>query len=510
MKTETILEMKNISVEFPGVKALDGACFELRKGEVHVLIGENGAGKSTLMKVLAGINSNYTGTVLYKGSEIVCADINEQRSRGISMIFQEMNLLPNLTVSENIFMSRQPVTGSGSVDWKSMNTRARELLDSIGSDISERMLVGDLSVGQMQMVEIAKALSFEADIIIMDEPTSALTEKEVDSLFKIIDTLTGKGVAVVYISHRMEEIMKISDRITVFRDGLYIGTMEKDRTTIDEIISMMVGREMNDYYPRIPSGHGEIALQAQNICQGSVLKDLSFIARRGEITGFYGLMGAGRTELMRAVFGADKFDSGKILVNGQEKRIRSCEHAKKLGIALLTEDRKHQGLILEFGVGENISLTNLSGIMNAVGISQKLEDKNNQNLIRRMNVKTPSLHQKVKYLSGGNQQKVVISKWLNAKVDILIFDEPTRGIDVGAKVEIYKLMNDLKKNDKAVIMVSSELAECRGISDRMYIMHEGKITGCLEYEEVIKSSEEQIIKYATETNGGAKGEKKEV
>ena len=213
---------------------------------------------------------------------------------------------------------------------------------------------------------------------------------------------------------------------------------------------------------------------------------------------------------MRAVFGADKFDSGKILVNGQEKRIRSCEHAKKLGIALLTEDRKHQGLILEFGVGENISLTNLSGIMNAVGISQKLEDKNNQNLIRRMNVKTPSLHQKVKYLSGGNQQKVVISKWLNAKVDILIFDEPTRGIDVGAKVEIYKLMNDLKKNDKAVIMVSSELAECRGISDRMYIMHEGKITGCLEYEEVIKSSEEQIIKYATETNGGAKGEKKEV
>ncbi len=492
-----ILEMEDISIQFPGVLALDHARFDLDRGEVHVLLGENGAGKSTIMKILAGINTDYSGKVIYKGEEISCRDIQEQKRRGISMIFQEMNLLRNLTVAENIFMSQRPVTKTGSVDWKKMMKEARKLLDSIGADISEKELVSNLSVGQMQMVEIAKALSFASDIIIMDEPTSALTEKEVDNLFSMIDGLKKKGVAIVYISHRMEEIMKISDRITIFRDGKYITTKKREETSIDEIIALMVGRELQDYYPRIETAPGEKRLEVKSIRQGTVLKDLSFYARAGEITGFYGLMGAGRTELMRAVFGADAIDSGEIYIDGKKKDIHSCKQAKSSGIALLTEDRKHQGLVLEFDLNANISITNLPKIMNRFGISLKKESKNNQALIQRVNVKTPSLRQVVKNLSGGNQQKVVIAKWLNSESSVMIFDEPTRGIDVGSKVEIYKIMNALKQEKKAVIMVSSELTECMGISDRLYVMHEGRITGCIEREEIQGVTEEKIIKYAT-------------
>lgn len=499
-----ILEMEDISIQFPGVLALDHARFDLDRGEVHVLLGENGAGKSTIMKILAGINTDYSGKVVYKGEEITCCDIQEQKKRGISMIFQEMNLLGNLSVAENIFMSQRPVTKAGNVDWKRMMREARGLLDSIGADISEKALVSTLSVGQMQMVEIAKALSFESDIIIMDEPTSALTEKEVDNLFAIIDGLKKKDVAIVYISHRMEEIMKISDRITVFRDGKYITTKKREETSIEEIIALMVGRELQDYYPRIEMAPGEKRLEVKSVRQGNVLKDLSFYARAGEITGFYGLMGAGRTELMRAVFGADPIDSGEIYVDGQQRRIHSCRQAKRCGIALLTEDRKHQGLILDFDLNANISITNLPKIMNRFGISRKREITNNQELAERVNVKTPSLRQVVKNLSGGNQQKVVIAKWLNSESSVIIFDEPTRGIDVGSKVEIYKIMNALKQEGKAVIMVSSELTECMGISDRLYVMHEGKITGCIETEEIRGVTEEDIIKYATGSAAGMK------
>lgn len=494
---ECILKMEDISIRFPGVLALDHARFDLNRGEVHVLLGENGAGKSTIMKILAGINTNYTGTVYYKGSAISCNHIHEQKKRGISMIFQEMNLLKNLTTAENIFMAERPLTRTGNIDWKKMQQKARELLDSIGSDISEKALVSSLSVGQMQMVEIAKALSFESDIIIMDEPTSALTEKEVEHLFAIIRKLREKGVAIVYISHRMEEIMKISDRITIFRDGKYIATKNKNETSIDEIIALMVGRKLQDYYPRIEKAPGKIRLEARNICRGNILKNISFYARAGEITGFYGLMGAGRTELMRAVFGADPIEHGEIYIDGRQKQIRNCGQAKSSGIALLTEDRKHQGLILEFDLNDNISITNLPKIMNRLGISRKKEAENSQKLIETVHVKTPSLKQKVKNLSGGNQQKVVIAKWLNSESSVIIFDEPTRGIDVGSKIEIYKLMNELKLKDKAVIMVSSELTECMGTSDRMYVMHEGEITGCVEPHEIKKITEEDIIKYAT-------------
>jgi len=487
--------MRDITVQFPGVLALDKAQFYANRGEVHVLLGENGAGKSTIMKVLAGVYTNYSGTVELKGEKIVCSGIEQQRRRGISMIFQEMNLLKNLTVAENIFLGRQPCKRNGQIDWKKMNKDARELLDSINSDISEKAFLSELSVGQMQMVEIAKALSFDADIIIMDEPTSALTEKEVNSLFAIIEKLKSKGIAIIYISHRLEEIFRIGDRITILRDGRYIKTLLAKDTNIDEVTNLMVGRELSEHYPKVYVKPGKIMLEVKNLNQGSRLKNISFYARAGEITGFYGLMGAGRTELMRAIFGADKFDSGQILVNNSQVEIKNCRTATKLGIALLTEDRKNQGLILSFPIKENISLANLDKLMNKFGIRHSFETRNAEKMAEMVNVKTPSINQLVVNLSGGNQQKVVIAKWLNTNANILIFDEPTRGIDIGAKVEIYKIMNDLKKQGKAIIMVSSELTECMGVSDRLYVMHEGVITACIEKLEGL--TEDDIIKYAT-------------
>lgn len=494
-----LVEMTDISVEFPGVKALDGVKFNAIPGEVHVLLGENGAGKSTIMKVLAGVNTNYTGKIIWKGEEIVARSVDEQRSRGVGIIFQELNLLDNLTVAENMFLGRQPTTKSGNIDWKKMNQEARRLLDEIHSDIKENVLVSTLTVGQKQMVEIAKSMSYHCDILIMDEPTSALTEKEVDALFDLIHRLTAQGVAIVYISHRLNEIMQIGDRLTIFRDGKYVDTVYIKDITVDQMVAMMVGREMTNYYPKVEVEPGEKLLEVKDIKQGKTLKGVSFYARAGEITGFYGLMGAGRTELMRAIFGADPYDSGVIAVKGNPVEIRSPEQAKRLGIALLTEDRKQQGLILDFDLNQNISLPNLNTAMTKFGLSKKKETENNQKLADSMRVKTPSLMQKAKNLSGGNQQKVVICKWLNTNSDIVIFDEPTRGIDVGAKAEIYGIMNQLKKQGKAVIMVSSELAECMGVSDRIYVMHEGEMTGLIEGEDMKNLTEELVVGYATGT-----------
>lgn len=484
-------------MQFPGVLALDKVRFDAKPGEVHVLLGENGAGKSTIMKVLAGVNTNYEGKVIYKGEEIVCRSVDEQRARGVSIIFQEMNLLHNLTVAENMFMGRQPQTKAGAVDWKKMNQDARALLDMIHSDISERAQVSTLTVGQMQMVEIAKALSFDSDIIIMDEPTSALTEKEVDSLFEIVADLKSKGVAIVYISHRLKEIKQIGDRLTIFRDGKYIDTVEVADTSIDQMVAMMVGREMTDYYPKVSVTPGDKMLEVEHLKHGKMVKDVSFYARAGEITGFYGLMGAGRTETMRCVFGADPYESGEITVKGQKVQIKSCEQAKRLGIALLNEDRKSQGLVLNFSLNKNISMANMDTAMTPLGFNKAKETENNQKLASSMNVRTPSLEQLAKNLSGGNQQKVVICKWINTECDIIIFDEPTRGIDVGAKAEIYKIMNGLKEQGKAVIVVSSELAECMGVSDRVYVMHEGEMTGLIEGDGMKELTEELVVSYAT-------------
>lgn len=497
MQGEYIVEMEDITVQFPGVLALDKVKFNAKPGEVHVLLGENGAGKSTIMKVLAGVNTVYEGKITYKGEQIVARSVDEQRARGVSIIFQEMNLLRNLTVAENIFMGRQPTRAGGQVDWKKMYADARVLLDTIRSDISERALVSTLSVGQMQMVEIAKALSFQSDIIIMDEPTSALTEHEVESLFAIIRKLKSEGVSIVYISHRLAEIMEIGDRLTIFRDGKYINTVNIADITIDDMVAMMVGRELTDYYPKVSVAPGEKLLEVRDMKAEGVLRGVSFYARAGEITGFYGLMGAGRTELMRAVFGADRYDSGQIIIKGQSVQIKSCKQAKQLGLALLTEDRKNQGLILNFTLNQNISLANMDTAMTAFGFNRGKETAHNQQLADSMRVKTPSLEQKAKNLSGGNQQKVVICKWLNTNSDIIIFDEPTRGIDVGAKAEIYKIMNSLKEAGKAVIMVTSELAECLGVSDRIYVMHEGEMTGLIEGEDMRTVTEELVVGYAT-------------
>jgi ribose transport system ATP-binding protein len=497
MSEPYLVEMEDITVRFPGVLALDKVRFRAERGKVHVLLGENGAGKSTIMKVLAGVYTDYEGRIVFKGEEIVSRSIDEQRQRGVSIIFQEMNLLKNLSVAENIFLGRQPTTAMGGIDWNAMYAAARELLDSIHSDISEHAPVSALSVGQMQMVEIAKALSFHSDIIIMDEPTSALTEKEVDALFAIVAKLKSQGVAIVYISHRLEEILRIGDEVTVFRDGRYIDTVSTSGLTTDRMVAMMVGREMTEYYPKVDVEPGAVMLEARDIVQKPRLKGVSFLARAGEITGFYGLMGAGRTELMRCIFGADTFTSGQILVKGTEQRITSCEQAKRLGIALLTEDRKNQGLILNFDVNTNISLANLDPVMGRTGISHTREDQNSQALVEAVRVKTPSLRQLVRNLSGGNQQKVVICKWLNTNSDVVIFDEPTRGIDVGAKVEIYRIMNSLKEAGKAIVVVSSELTECMGISDRIYVMHEGEVTGLIEGPDMAGLTEETVVSYAT-------------
>ncbi len=495
MANEYIVQMEDITVQFPGVLALDKVRFDAKPGEVHVLLGENGAGKSTIMKVLAGVNTNYEGRIIYKGKEIVSRSVDEQRKRGVGIIFQELNLLDNLTVAENMFLGRQPTGKMGNIDWKQMNQEARKLLDSIHSDISETAMIASLSVGQKQMVEIAKSLSYKCDILIMDEPTSALTEKEIEALFQLIRRLTSQGVAIVYISHRLNEIMEIGDRLTIFRDGKYVDTVFIKDITIDQMVTMMVGREMTNYYPKVEVEPGEKLLETKDIKQGKTLKGISFYARAGEITGFYGLMGAGRTELMRAIFGAAPYDSGVVVVKGNPVEIKSPEQAKQLGIALLTEDRKQQGLILNFTLNENISLPNLDTAMTQFGLNKSKETANNQKLADSMHVKTPSLEQLAKNLSGGNQQKVVICKWLNTNSDIIIFDEPTRGIDVGAKAEIYGIMNDLKKAGKAVIMVSSELAECIGVSDRIYVMHEGEMTGLIEDPK--EFTEELIVGCAT-------------
>lgn len=490
-----ILKMENITVEFPGVLALNHVSFFANRGEVHVLMGENGAGKSTIMKVLVGVNTNYTGKVILKGEEIVCSNIEEQRRRGVSIVFQEMNLLHNLTVAENIFLGRQPCTKSGTVDWLKMNKDARALLDSINSPISEKAKVSTLSVGEMQMVEIAKAVSFDSDILILDEPTSALTKREVDSLFALVEDLKNRGLAIIYISHRLEEIMRIGDRITILRDGENVDTRRVEDTNIDEIIRLMVGRELPDYYPKVSVEPGEKLLEIKGLRQKDRLKDISLFARGGEITGLYGLMGVGRTELVRAIFGADRFDAGEILVKGETFRFGSCQRSCDAGIAFLTEDRKNQGLIQRFSLRDNIALTNLGKTMEWYGINYKKEKENAVKLAESMRVKTPSIEQKAQNLSGGNQQKVVIAKWLNKNAEIIIFDEPTRGIDVGAKVEIYKIMNELKKEGKAIVMVSSELTECMGISDRLYVMYEGELSACLE--DVQSYTDEEILRYAS-------------
>jgi ribose transport system ATP-binding protein len=498
---DVILEMEGITKTFPGVQALNHCQFELRSGEVHALVGENGAGKSTLMKILAGIYRKDAGRILYKGQEVDIPSPGAAQHLGISMIHQELNLMPHLTVAQNIFIGREPRRGVRWVlDEKEVNRNTRRWLEMLHLKLDPRTKVADLTVAKQQMVEIAKALTFNSEILIMDEPTAALTEAEIDELFRIIRQLRDKGVGVVYISHRLEELKQISDRVTVMRDGRYIDTVDTQAATVNQIISMMVGRTIYEAAPELPENASpEVALQVRNLNRRGVLKDINFELRRGEILGFAGLMGAGRTEVARAIFGADPIDSGELIVMGKAVHVKSPRDAVKNGIGYLSEDRKRYGLTLKMDVENNIVLAAFSKFLGLLGwVDQQKTRQTASQYVQALSIKTPGLGQKVKNLSGGNQQKVIIGKWLTADTDILIFDEPTRGIDVGAKSEIYKLLNDLAKQGKAIIMISSELPEILRMSHRVIVMCEGRITGELDIRE---ATQEQIMTFATQRSG---------
>jgi ribose transport system ATP-binding protein len=507
---DVILRLEGISKSFPGVHALDDVQFELRRGEVHALVGENGAGKSTLMKIIAGVYTKDAGRIIYQGKEVEIPNPRAAQHLGISMIFQELNLMPHLTVAQNIFIGREPRTNLRIfLDDKKINEQTVAILESLHLNIDPRAKVGSLSVAKQQMVEIAKALSYNSQILIMDEPTAALTDAEIEDLFSVIRNLRAQGVGIVHISHRLEELKQISDRITVMRDGHYIDTKQTGEVTIDQIISMMVGRTIYESTPELPETPSqEIVLQVKHLNRGKMVRDVSFDLKKGEILGFSGLVGAGRTEVARVVFGADPLDSGEIYVKGKPVKIKTPGDSVKHGIGYLSEDRKRYGLTLGMDVQTNIVLAAFHKFLDAIGwVNNKRIHDTAQTFVDRLSIKTPGLQQKVKNLSGGNQQKVVIGKWLTADTDILIFDEPTRGIDVGAKSEIYHLLNDLARQGKSIIMISSELPEILRMSHRVLVMCEGRVTGVLDIRD---ATQEKIMTYATQrsesvlrTNGAA-------
>ena len=495
---DVILTMKGIDKSFPGVHALDHVDLEVRKGEVHALMGENGAGKSTLMKVLTGIYSKDSGTITFEGREVEFTNPREAQDAGIVIVHQELNMLGHLTVAQNIFIGREFMKGKF-IDDRKMNEEARKLFDQLGIDIDPTETMSRLTVGKQQMCEIAKAISHDAKVIIFDEPSAALTEAEIEELFKIIRDLRERQLGIVYISHRMDEIKVITDRVTVMRDGGYVGTLITKDCTKEDIINMMVGRVIYED-PKTESQVAKdapVVLKVEHLNAGRMVQDVSFELRKGEILGFSGLMGAGRTETMRALFGADPKQSGDIYVNGEKVDIKSPKDAVRHGIGYLSEDRKRFGIIVDKSVAENSTMATLDEYMKGLFIDKKKENDVAQKYVDILKTKTPGVDQLVVNLSGGNQQKVVIAKWLVRNCDILIFDEPTRGIDVGAKSEIYHLMNELVAEGKSIIMVSSEMTEILRMSDRIVIMCEDRKTGELGIEE---ATQERIMHAATLRN----------
>ncbi len=500
---EVILRLEGITKTFPGVRALDNVQFELESGEVHALVGENGAGKSTLMKVLAGVYSKDAGRILFKGQEVEIPNPRSAQLLGISMIHQELNLMPHLTVAQNIFIGREPRQAGFILQEKEIDDRTQELLDRLRLKLDPRAKVSGLTVAKQQMVEIAKALSFNSQVLIMDEPTAALTESEIDDLFSIIRHLREQHVGVVHISHRLEELKQISDRITVMRDGRYIDTVKTADVTLDRIISMMVGRTIYEATPEVPEHPSqEIVLEVKHLNRGNVIKDVSFNLKKGEILGFSGLVGAGRTEVARAIFGADPVDSGEIYIKGKKVEINSPNDSVRCGIGYLSEDRKRYGLTLGMDVESNIVLAAMNRVLRFFGWVEASKTRiTAARFVEALSIRTPGLQQKAKNLSGGNQQKVVIAKWLTADTNILIFDEPTRGIDVGAKSEIYRLLNDLARQGKSIIMISSELPEILRMSHRVVVMCEGRITGELD---IAEATQEKIMTFATQRESGVR------
>lgn len=496
---EVILTMKDIDKSFPGVHALDHVNFEVKRGEVHALMGENGAGKSTLMKVLTGIYTKDSGTITFEGKETEFHNTREAQDAGVVIVHQELNMLGHLTVAQNIFIGREFKKGV-KIDDKKMNEEAKKLFDRLHIDIDPSDTMSDLTVGKQQMCEIAKAISHEAKVIIFDEPSAALTESEIEELFKIIRDLREQDLGIVYISHRMDEIKVITDRVTVMRDGTYVGTLITKDSTKDDIINMMVGRVIYED-PKTESmvaPDAPVVLKVDHLNAGKMVQDVSFELRKGEILGFSGLMGAGRTETARAIFGADPKESGDIYINGEKVTINSPQDAVKCGIGYLSEDRKRYGIVVQKTVAENSTMACLENFMSGIFINKKKEKKVAQDYVESLATKTPSVDQLVVNLSGGNQQKVVIAKWLINDCDILIFDEPTRGIDVGAKNEIYKLMNKLASEGKSIIMISSEMTEILRMSDRIVVMCEGRKTGEVRIEE---ATQEVIMNMATREIG---------
>lgn len=496
---ETILDMTDIAKSFGPVKALTNVNLNLRKGEVHALMGENGAGKSTLMKILTGEYSKDTGKIIYNGNEVEYKSPKESMDAGITIVHQELNMINHLSVSENVFIGREMMNGM-MINDDVMVKETQKLFDRLNLQINPKERVGALTVGQMQMVEIAKAISTNAKIVVFDEPTAALTDTEIDELFKIINDLKAQDIGIVYISHRMDEIKRITDRVTVMRDGEYVGTIDTKASTKDEIINMMVGRtvfETPKEHSNV-SADAETVLEVKNLNAGKEVIDLSFHLKKGEILGVAGLMGAGRTEMARLIFGADSMDSGEIFINGKETKINSPKDAVHSGIGYLSEDRKQFGVIVEMSIANNIVMTDLDRYINGGLIQDSKILKSSERHIKELSIKTPSAEQLIRNLSGGNQQKVVIAKWLEQNSDILIFDEPTRGIDVGAKSEIYELMNTLVDAGKSIIMISSELTEVLRMSDRIMVMCEGRKTGELDISE---ATQEKILSYATLREG---------
>ena len=496
--TAPLLEVEGISKSFPGVRALHDVRFELHPGEVLVLVGENGAGKSSLMKILSGIYTKDAGSIRIDGAEVDIESPSQAQQLGISIIHQEMNLMPDLTVAQNIFIGREPKAGPFLAE-SALNRETSDLLTRLGIALDPKQKVGDLTVAKQQMVEIAKALSFNARVLIMDEPTSALTESETETLFRLIEGLKANGTGIIYISHRMEELRRLADRVTVLRDGEYIGTLDRDEIDVPKIIEMMVGRHIDEGARPTAREHArdEVVLRVEGLSTRALLRDVSFELHKGEILGFAGLMGAGRTEVARALIGADPSTSGTVSVNGAPVKIAQPADAVRHGVGYLSEDRKRYGLMLEQDVNFNTLLASMRDYMGALGVMHDGRGKQvTRDYVASLRIKTPSISQTVKLLSGGNQQKVVIAKWLARDCDILIFDEPTRGIDVGAKEEIYKLLQQLADEGKSIIVISSELPEVLRLANRIVVMANGRVTGILANEE---ASQAKIMDYATRT-----------
>jgi len=474
---DTILDVRKISKEFPGVLALDSVDLHLLRGEVHALIGENGAGKSTLIKILAGVYTRDTGEIVFDGQHVEIVTPAESLRLGIKVVFQELSLIQRMTVGENVFLESFPLKRNNTIDWDTLYERTREILDSIGLNINPKTKVYKLTVSQQQMVEIARALSHEAKVVIMDEPTSALTPNEVEHLFNVIRKLKERGIGILYVTHKLEEVLEICDRVTVLRDGKFISLRKVAETTSDDLVTDMVGRSIKTLFPKSHTAKGEVVLNVQNLSTERKLRDVTFQVRAGEVVGIFGLMGAGRTELAKAMFGLDPVQNGSVSIEGQILKHSSTSQSTKMGLGYLTEDRKAEGLVLQMSVAQNITLPSLEDVSSAGFIRRKEEVRRAQEFVNAFSIKTPSLRQKVMYLSGGNQQKVLLARWLMKKLKVIILDEPTRGIDVGAKAEIHRLIDELANQGLAIVVMTSEMPELLGVSDHIIVMCDGRITG---------------------------------